>query len=337
MLKEPAFWLARQSARPDQFFDNRNHCRRVVANLKTDMMFSLDELLERINAVGEKPSLRDDMRSLLHAYIACLSLSELCNAIATGLGAPANVRMALRSRLLRLLHEGQTGSDAAILVELIEQTILASDADKKSRQAADGVHSAVFAYLPLPAQHTLLDRWADRGSRGTMARWLKATKEHPRLFDAEVAFVYWRWSKDSRAAKSLAYQAPPETLAQIIPELVDVCDEGWIIARAILRVEVVDESCWEVIKAKHPATYLYLSAQTRRPVNDDEAFDLVSRCPGSTLGGDRGLAIWAVGQMGKVAVLDQVRAASATLDERERAELVEYHTAIEPMQTPAAR
>jgi hypothetical protein len=293
---------------------------------KGGMKFAVNKLLERIISVGGSTPHEAEGGSLLHAYIACLSFADLCIAITMTLDSPVN--LALRSRLLRLLREGRTELEAKILVALIEQTAIASDADKALHRVVDALHSAVFAYLPLPTQQMLLDRWVDRGTRGAMARWLKVTNEHPALFDAKVALGYWRASKDPRAAKNPAYLASPETLAQVISELVDVCEEGWIVAKAIVRVGSADESSWELIRARNPATYLYLCARMMRPITDDEAFDLVCRCPGTPIGGSRGLAIWAVGQMGMVAVLDRIQDALETLHERDAAELLARYPQI---------
>jgi hypothetical protein len=168
------------------------------------MKFALPELLERISSVGG--SAHEAEGSLLHAYIASLSFADLCTAITMTLDSPVN--LALRSRLLRLLREGRTELEAEILVALIEQTAIGSDADKALRRVADALHSAVFAYLPLPTQQMLLDRWIDRGTRGTMGRWLKVTNEHPALFDAKVALAYWRASKDPRARASPTWHRP---------------------------------------------------------------------------------------------------------------------------------
>jgi hypothetical protein len=294
------------------------------------METSFSELLERIEALGGQPPHGTDHRSLLHAYIACLSFKDLCRAIAMTLDRPADIRLALRSRLLRFLRETCSANDRATLETLVEQTAEASDEDRPLRQAVDALHSALFAYLALPTQQMLLERWVDRGTRGTMARWLKVSKEHSGLFDAQVALAYWRSSRDSRAAKSLAYQAPPETLTSILLELVHGCDEGWIIAKAIIRAGSADEAVWELIEERHPATFLYLCAQMNRTLNDDEAFELVYRCSGLAVEGDRGLAIWAVGQMGMVGVLDRVHEAMETLHERDVAELLNRHTYVTP-------
>lgn len=298
------------------------------------MIFSPDEFFQRIAAIGGQTRPGSDERSLLHGYVACLRFADLCKVGAMTLDHPVDVRLALRSRLLRLLGKGCTELEGESLVALVEQTAIASDATKLRRPAADALHSAIFGHLPLATQRWLLGRWAGRGTRGAMARWLKATKENPELFDADVALKYWRASKDARAAKSLAYQAPPEMLAQIISELVDVCTEGWIIAQAIIRAGSVEKVPWELISARHPATYLYLCAQLRQPVTEDEAFELVCRCSGIAVDGGRGLAIWAAGQMGMVAVLDRVHQELDILHNRETAQLLARYPQIVPIETP---
>jgi len=273
----------------------------------------LQDILARIAVVAGQPPHTIDRGSLLHAYSACLTFDDLCIAIALTLREATEVRLALRSRLLRLLGDDPTPQQRDRLVALVADSCALTDDYKGLRQTVDALHSAVIGHLPMPTQHLLLERWVDRGTRGAMARWLKATRDTPSLFDASVALAYWRAARDYRAAKSLAYQAAPETLAPIVGELVAHCEEGWIISKAILRSSCEDEDIWDLVRSYHPATYLYLCAQSRRDISDDEAFALVLASPGSATRGNRGLAIWAIGQMGKVAVLDRVRNSAEAL------------------------
>lgn len=62
-------------------------------------------VLERVQSLVTDDLYETDRRSLLHAYIACLSLPDLCTAISASLNAPIRVRLALRRRLLRLLAD----------------------------------------------------------------------------------------------------------------------------------------------------------------------------------------------------------------------------------------
>jgi hypothetical protein len=156
----------------------------------------------------------------------------------------------------------------------------------------------LFAFLPLPRQQSILDAWIDRGSRGAAARWLKATKELPSLFDEEVAMAYWRSTGDARAAKSLAYQGSAAFLRTVVAELLAGCEEGWILSRAVIRAETVDESVWSTIRKQHPATYLYLCARLHRHISNSEALKLVCACsnaPDERDQGPRHLGGWADG------------------------------------------
>lgn len=278
-------------------------------------------MLKRIATVaGQRPYVSDS-HSLLHAYSACLTFDDLCASIALTLGAPADVRLALRGRLLRTLGDHPAPEQRDRLVDLVAETSAISDGDRGLRQTVDALHSALLRHLPIPTQHQILERWVDRGTRGAMARWLKAARDTPTLFDASVALAYWRATRDYRAAKSLAYQAEPGALGPIVSELVAQCEEGWIISKAILRGGCDDETTWDLVRSNHPATYLYLCAQLRREISDDDALALVWACPGIAIHGDRGLAIWAVGQMGKVAVLDRIRDSAEALFEKDTAEM----------------
>jgi len=277
--------------------------------------------LERITAVsGEWPN-PTDARSLLHAYVSCLSFSDLCVAIEQCLDAPVVVRLALRGRLLRLFGEKLSDEERGHLISLVERTTIIADASVRVRQTVDALHSALIGHMPLPTQHAVLERWVDRGTRGSMARWLRAVRDNPSLFDAVVALAYWQASRDPRAAKSLAYQASPEALRPIISELANHCGEGWIVSKAFLRACCDDEEALDIVRSKHPATYLYLCAKLKLPLSNDDAFELVWACPGIAIEGDRGLAIWAIGQMGRVEVLDRIRDSAEMLFEKDMAEL----------------
>jgi hypothetical protein len=286
---------------------------------------SLEEKLDRIRRHSGVGVGHPDERSLLHAYIACLSIGELCSTIASTLTEPSELRLALRRRLLRLLREQTTHApDLANLADLVEQSQAHGRAHLNVRPAVDALLSAVFAFLPLPQQQAILDAWIDRGSRGAAARWLKATKEVPSLFDEDVAMAYWRSTGDSRAAKSLAYQASAAFLRAVMAELLAGCEEGWILSRAVIRAETVDESVWSAIRKQHPATYLYLCARLHRHVSNSQALKLVCACSNVPMNETRGLAIWAVGQMGLVEVLDRVVERAADFQQKDTADYDRY-------------
>lgn len=282
---------------------------------------TLDEMVSRIVAMSGRPSDVSDSARLLHAYCACLTFDEICTAIVLTLVEPADVRLALRGRLMRLVGDAVTENQQQRLVELVEDTWRLSDAERDLKLAVDALQAVLFRHLPTPTQHHILERWVDRGTRAAMVRWLKATRDVPALYDASIALTFWRSTGDARAAKSLAYQAPIDMLGAVLDALLPCCDDSWIIAKAVIRSSCDDGAVWEEVRTRHPATYLYLCAHMRRAISDEEAFELVWRSPASAVNGDRGLAIWAIGQMGKVAVLDQIYNAAPALLAKDIAEL----------------
>lgn len=288
---------------------------------------TLDEKIDRILRHCGRRGTHPDEGSLLHGYIACLSFEELCLAIVRTFTEPSDLRLALRRRLLRLLRERSPRDlDRVQLLNLIDRSRTLGGADAKMRSVVDALLSALFEYLPLPEQQSVLDAWVDRGTRGAAARWLKATKESPQLFDEVIALAYWRSSGDARAAKSLAYQASEPFLRNILAELLERCEEGWIISKAVMRAGAVDETVWSKIRERHPATYLYLCARMGRCISNSDALNLVCACSNAPMNETRGLAIWAVGQMGLFEVLDEISQRANELREKD---MVGYNLFVE--------
>lgn len=285
------------------------------------MEYSLSEKLERVYDCAQNPAPYGIERSLFHAYIACLSFDELCEAICSTLEADAPLRMALRGRLLRLLRLSD-GELAERLSLLAEQAQSLDQGERVLRTRVDALLSAVYSWLPLPARHAVLERWIDRGTSGTAGRWLKAMATDDALFDAKAIFGYWRKSHDTRAAKILAYQAEPAFLDDILMELAVGEAEGWIISKAALRVTSIADDVWQLLRVKHPASYAYLCAMAGRKLTDEEALALVEDVPSGILDDGRGLVIWSIGQMGLISALDRLRAYRETYAAQEVAAIL---------------
>jgi hypothetical protein len=88
--------------------------------------------------------------------------------------------------------------------------------------------------------------------------------QHP--FDQTAVMAHFRSSDDERAAKRLATRP----LTEILPEIADRCEQGWIVSTAAMRAHgrrcrLADHP------VKHPATYLYLCARLRRNISEAEA------------------------------------------------------------------
>lgn len=271
------------------------------------MDYSLSEKLERIFECAQSPAPYGIERSLLHAYVACLTFEELCEAICGTLEADAPVRMALRGRLLRLLRlsDGELAERLSLLAEKAQSL---PEGSQVVRTRVDALLSAVYSWLPLPHRHEVLQRWMDRGTKGAASRWLKAMASDESLFDAKSVFEYWLESRSMRAAKILAYQAEPNFLDGILADLAVGCKEGWIISKAALRATSIPDDIWSLLRDKHPASYAYLCAIVGRKLTDEEALALVQDAPSSILDDGRGLVIWSIGQMGLVSALDRLAA-----------------------------
>lgn len=273
------------------------------------------DLAERVRRVTTEGFSHPDATALLHAYTACLATADLCSAIFDTLPDRSDRRSALRRRLLRLMRDGQLEQpDLEIIHDLVERCRSASRETPALRVTVDTLLSSLFEFLPAAQQHSVVEEWIDRGTSGAAGRWLKAASKVPTLFDERAAMAYFKASGDERAAKVLANAASPLFLSEIVQELADRCDQGWLISKAAMRAASVPDDAWAVIRAKHPATYLYLCARLGRIVAEDEALELVLLSPNSIVNQTRGLAIWAVGQIGLIRVLDEIVARGGELE-----------------------
>lgn len=285
--------------------------------MAADAGYSTDEMNARLLAAADVRAGSEDVsRAILHAYVACLRFNDLVEAAATFLAGPAALRGALRNRLVRL-SRGPASPDQ--LAFLATRLLALKPPDRLSRTTLDTLLSALYPTFPPEERRAALDRWLDIGTASAAARWLKAMSDDELMFDAQAILSYWRNSRDWRAAKVLAYKAAPELLSEIMPELVRETDQGWIASRAAIRLGRLETAEWEHLRSALPASYLYLCAMLGRQVDDDEAVLLV-RQAGGEIENQRGLAIWALGEMGMVVAVDAVRELAETLlqDDRDR-------------------
>jgi len=244
-------------------------------------------------------------RNLLHAYAACLDPAEICAAALRTLDADSDVRRAVRGRLVRL------GEEKAALSELdaLGRPLLATlPRDARHRERIDTLLSHLYRYFGAPTRQATLERWRDRGTAGSLKRWIKAIGDDEELFDTDQALAVWRSSRLQRAAWLVAKRGNPGCLADALLELIEGVAEGWVVSRALLRAATVSEDVWAAVRSRFPATYAYACAKTGRALTEPEALALVQACDDGVLG-DRGLAIWAIGQLGMIEVLERLAAA----------------------------
>ena len=228
--------------------------------------------LSRIQELACTAATDDLIRNLLHAYVACFTTSELCRAAVSVLNAELPVRRAVTSRLVRIGRENGEQSE----VDALGQRLLHFLSDNPAvRRRVDALLSQIYPYMHAPTRNSVLERWKGRGTSGAAARWLKAAQGDQQLFDIEDVLSYWRYSRDSRAAKLLAYRSAPSLLEELLPELIERCSEGWIVSRAAVNARVISEDCWLAIRGKFPATFAYLCAKLGRSLSHSDALAIV--------------------------------------------------------------
>lgn len=261
---------------------------KQIELLKPDIPYSLD-------------------RSLLHAYVACLSLPDLCRALLANLSNAGGIRAALKARLVKLSNCGG-GGDGEVLDQLVREALAMAASERQLRPTVDALCAGIFSALPPPTQQQIMEGWLDRGSKGAIARWLKAARQDPRYFDEGLIWSMWRANNDERLLQSLCIQASPEILAEALTEIAEATGEGWLVSKAYLRASHINPAAWEAIRERHPATYLYVCAKLERQVDEDDAVRLILLLPTGEFPDTRGLAIWALGQLGMYSALTKVHA-----------------------------
>ncbi|MBB3290394.1 MULTISPECIES: hypothetical protein [unclassified Rhizobium] len=257
--------------------------------------------LARIESCSRQ--MQDDFgRNLLHAYIACLTAEELRTATLVTLEADHVLARAFRTRLLRV---GQDGGNTSELDKLSKDLIAHTSSGRGAEPRKEGLLSAIYPYLSASARKVLLDRWIDRGNLSSANRWLKAMSGDDLLRDVDLILEEWRATHTPLAAKLFIQHASEMSIADALPELIARAGEGWLISRAALKAPSVTEESWQAIREKFPATYAYLCAKLNRPLGESEAIAIVEETIGGPFG-DRGLAIWSIGQMRMIEVLDEL-------------------------------
>lgn len=268
---------------------------------------TLDQKLERISACAAAANVDSLFRNLLHAYTACLTTDELCDAVVHTFDSSRDVRRAILVRLLRI---GKDGGRQNCLDEICIRLLGLSSVGYKAQVRVDAMLSALYKFFSLPTRRVVLEQWRGRGTLSAGSRWLKAIFDDEQLFSIDEILAYWRTTDSPEAAKLLVYRSDAMLLAELMPELIEGCDDGRIISRAVLSAETISEASWSAIRDKFPATYAYVCAKLNRKLKDAEALSLVREAGKTWPADDRGLVIWALGQLGMWSVLDQIRAMS---------------------------
>ncbi len=270
---------------------------------------SLESKLDRIIHC-ERDSVGNEIQAtLLHAFMACLSTAELCSAAEMLLDSNTKVYSAIRTRLRRIARKDEN----MIQLDDLATRLLTTWASSPShRRRIDSMLSLLYEHFSAPTRKDVLDFWLGRGSSDARARWLKAFSRDETLLDYNLIYEYWSETQDWRAAKVIAYEGDVALVLRMLKQIGRADDKGWIISRAIIRLEGRCEFDWSSFKLNHPGSYAYVCSQIGRHIAEEEAYEIVQRCK---LGfdGDLGLALWSFGQMGFWSVLEQVSELSSEM------------------------
>jgi hypothetical protein len=240
-------------------------------------------------------------RSFLHAFVACLTPAETCRGLIESLAKSTALGLALRNRLLRLASEG----DALIEIDTLGRALLDTTPNDSRSSARRNAHlSQLFSYFTPPTRKAVLEYWLDLGTKGAMQRWLKAITDDPMFFDINEVIAFWRRSKEPNAAALFAKHASPEALSSLLVDLIEASSPGWVVSKSALRASAIPDDAWAAMRQDMPATYAYLCGKLKRKISNSEAIEIIEACDPFD---GRGLAIWAIGQLGMWDVLEEVR------------------------------
>jgi hypothetical protein len=275
---------------------------------------SFEAKLTRIANLASSARVAGLSHSLAYAYIACLSGAELCEALCGTITSNYELHRRLRSRLIKIERERL----AEPLADSLAQRLISlqAAAGPTERRRIDATLSHVYECLSPPMRLQLLERWQARGTRDANARWLKAFSEDNFFFSINELIKLSRGTRSEDAAKILVLRAEPPTLRELLLELIEHCETGWIIGRAASRADVIDEPSWSRMREKVPATYAYVCAKRGRQIDEQEALQLVEASCSKWPENDAGLTLWALGQLGMWRTLEKVEAMLPVLEGR---------------------
>jgi len=258
--------------------------------------------LDKIKSMSVGDGRTELQLSVLYGRVSALSDFDFSQLACQSYSLDRITRNAVRARLAREAREGRSNQNYdRIVPDLLNE----ERASGKFRRQINSLLSLLYPLVSPSQREIILHHWIDRGTKDADNRWLKAISSDQAHFNLEEILAYWRRSHADRAAAVYIDHAAPERISAIIPELIEYCVEGWVVARAIRSVGSVGEDVWQKLKNRWPSTVLYLHAKLSRMISKSDAIDLViSTCREEP---DKvGLAIWAVGIMQMEEVLDEI-------------------------------
>lgn len=260
-------------------------------------------------AKGSDPT---SLSGLTNAFAACLSYDEACEAVMRTFNIGDGAEGAVLNRLLRHAREPPQPKK---LDRVADRLMAMAKQNTKARVHANAILWRLFDNLTVRMQRKVLKAWRADPRKDVRARWLKIVGKDTKFIDQVV--TYWRESRDYRAAWVIAKHADPSFIDSVLSELMDHCDEGWIIGRAAIRASAVPPGILDRLKENFPPTYAYVCAKRGLPIPHEEALRLALAVNDQQSRHDRGLIIWAIGQLGMWDTLLEIRRQGSDIERRD--------------------
>lgn len=240
---------------------------------------------------------------MLGAFAACFTWNEVCDALVHLIDGDYVLRRPILNRIMRL---AQDRPDADALRDLVPKLLTVAAENTRLRRRVGSILSSLFEYLPSGSQREVITYWKSGRGRDSQDRWLKAVDRYDQFFDPDDIFRYWQQTHYYAAARLIAYKAPSEFVQEVLDDLIEHCEEGWIISRAALRVPELSEVHLDSIKARFPVSYAYLCAKLGKTMSKSFAIGaFVSEGP-DILTGNRPLILWSIGHLGMWDTLEKI-------------------------------
>jgi hypothetical protein len=224
-------------------------------------------------------------------------------------------------RLYRFIDEG---SNAECVSELAQRLLDLKKGRPVLTRRLNAVLERLYDAVGPDLRHAMVEVWQGDSRLDSTRCWLKVATRDPAQFNPAAVFGYWQITRDPRAAKLIATQAPPSFLVSVLPALIEGCNarEHWLVSRAAIRSHEAERIGLEIlaaIKGRSLASYAYVCAMTGTPMTHEEAIAMVRATTSEDWGGSRGLVIWSIGRLGMWDSLDCIRDLAPELREADEA------------------
>lgn len=236
----------------------------------------------------------------MYALAGCLTFSEASDALINLIKANAITRRPALVRLFQLANKSAHAKQVDVLAHRLTRL---SKNQPALRVRINAVLSQLLPYVTAATKRKIVQIWKTDTLLDSKRRWLKAATDDHRFLNVNEIWLYWLQSRNNEAAQLVASHASSKFLRGTLSDLLENCDRGWIIGRAMIRAGRVPPDLLKDLKRKFPATYAYVCAKKKMSISHRDALALVVGAKDSD---DRGLILWALGQLGMWQTLEEI-------------------------------